>query len=194
MEASKKKALSQHDNKSQIRHIAGVLAGFMWFYNMGNVIQYANITIEGSWTLLMVAISLGAVIDFCIPILIYVRYEQLRKVLISSVSFWVTTSVNLAFTGLYIAAHILAIMKLVEANEKWWLEHKDNPNPKVEKECYECNAWISRLIISVILQPGVTLFLFIYMVRYVTESQRALRYKSIPASSAEAVVNTNDDA
>ena len=129
----------------------------------------------------MVIISFGAVIDLCIPILIYIRYEQLRKALASSLSFWITNLVNLAFTGAYMAAHIIAILALIDANRKWWLEHKDNPDPAVPKECYECNAWISRFIISVILQPGVTLFFFVYMVSLA--SRKNISYQSLIESA-----------
>ena len=123
----------------------------MCFYNLGNVIQFAGITIQGSWTFLMVVISVGAFIDLSIPVLIYIKSEKVKSILLSPLSFWLSNIVNLGFSAAYITAHVLAILELVDANHKWWLEHKDNPDPKVEKECYECNAWTSRLIISAIL-------------------------------------------
>ena len=88
---------------------------------------------------------------------------------------------------MYMAAHILAILVLVRANHDWWEKHKDSTDPKVDKECYECNAWISRFIISTMLQSALALFLCAFIYRYQKLSSKGSPetkiFKKVPKES-----------
>jgi len=64
-------------------------------------------------------------------------------------------------------------------NEDYWNIHKNDPDPKVDKECYECNAWISRFIISLFLQPAVAIFLILYMFKYQKERPGYIGYEAV---------------
>ena len=154
----------------------------MCFYNLGNAIQYAGVTISGQWAFIFTAMALGAALDLLVLVVTYVRKDQIRKSVMSSQSFWVRITFTMAFTGMYLAAHILAILVLVRANHDWWEKHKDSTDPKVDKECYECNAWISRFIISIMLQSALALFLCAYMYRYQKLSGKGSEesYKMLP--------------
>ena len=167
---------------SGLKHTTGILAGFMFFYNIGNVIQYAGVSISGPWVFIITVMALGAALDLLISVVAYIRNDRFRKTVITSQTFWLPTVFTLAFTGTYLAAHILAILVLTKANLAWWEKHKDSTDPKVDKECYECNAWIARFIVSIILQSAIALFLCAYMYRYQRASSQgsAESYQKLP--------------
>ena len=154
----------------------------MCFYNLGNAIQYAGLSISGQWAFIFAAMALGAALDLLISVETYVKKDQMRKAVMSSQSFWARITFTMAFTGMYLASHIMAILVLVRANHDWWEKHKDSTDPKVDKECYECNAWISRFIISIILQSALALFLCAYMHRYQKLSSKGSEetYQTLP--------------
>ena len=93
---------------------------------------------------------------------------------------WVPIVVTVSITVFFFVAHMIAILKLTKLNEDYWNIHKDDPpKPDVDKECYECNAWISRFIISLFLQPGVAIALILYMFRYQKERPGYIGYESV---------------
>ena len=172
----------QNLQNSGLKHTTGILAGFMCFYNLGNVIQYAGSSISGQWAFILTVMALGAVLDLLISVVTYIRNDRIRKTVITSQTFWLPTVFTLAFMGTYLAAHILAILVLTKANLAWWEKHKDSTDPKVDKECYECNAWIARFIVSIILQSALALFLCAYLYRYHRASSHASAesYQKLP--------------
>ena len=155
-----------------------LIAAFMCFFNMINAIQYTGISVPGSWGFIRLAMGLGVVFNFFITFLIYIKIEKIRQIVITQFTVWVPTALNGVFTLMFFVAHILAILTLTDANNAWWNIHKNDPDIE-KRECYECNAWVSRFVISLFFQPAIAFTLFLYMWAYNIQQVHA-DYEEVP--------------